>query len=672
MVRYRLISILILVGLLLVLFLGSIGISARAQELQPAEPTPPFKEPFPIEREVPVSGTIQDVKAPDASGVYTNVLGTGDGNIHGLIYHDGYLWACTRTSPARVLQISPATLSVVSRATLTYNNAEDIIAVDYDENGNYYLWVVLRTSPARLVRVNPADMTTVVHELTGMNSGTAIWYAFDKLWVGGWDNIVEVDISDPDNVTFDVHDFSGLRLWNNVVTASIRADLSYLYVAFLQRDTSAPDGYRGTTIARIDPSNPTVGYLPQYVINDHPDDMVFTNDNLYTSGEDWPDPSIAYRFPISLTTYITNTIASSASYGVFHTSTDPESLWGAYIGSPGVVTKFDLDLDPVWTFNLPSGFIDPSEIVFDDNGNMYVSTWQNPSGIVEYTIPDAVTVSISKSGNDAVLSWNNTDSLVDHYEIWRSTDPYFTPQGNTPYATVTAAVGTNNYTDIGALGDVNNNYFYVVRAFNDFGLLSPISNRVGEFDRELRETTGSDFNWIGLPLNANLSMASSLATHIQNNSSGALVVAAIEQWNPIGQNYQTFIPPSSGDFPLIIGGVYRVSVDVTAGSSVIWSLLGSVPQIGSYSYNLYETTGSDLNWIMLPLHKNLLSMASGLKGDIDSNATPQTTVLTIENWNVVGQNFQTFVPPSGDFSIRIGYPYRITVDVTSGVTSTWP
>ncbi len=221
----------------------------------------------------------------------------------------------------------------------------------------------------------------------------------------------------------------------------------------------------------------------------------------------------------------------------------------------------------------------PAEIAFDGSGNMYVATFQAPAGIVRYTIPDPVTLSISKSSLNVVLSWTNTDSLVDHYEVWRSSSPYFNPYdaGSAKLGDVSAFVGAMSYSDVSVLGDIVNNYFYVVRAVNDFGLAAPISNRVGKLERELRETVSTDFNWIALPLNANLSMASDLATYIQNNALGGVTVATIEQWNPIGQNYQTFIPPSTGNFSLQVGGVYRVSVDVASGSSVVWPLLGQRP-----------------------------------------------------------------------------------------------
>ena len=63
--------------------------------------------------------------------------------------------------------------------------------------------------------------------------------------------------------------------------------------------------------------------------------------------------------------------------------------------------------------------------------------------------------------------------------MWRGTDPYFTPSGPTPRALIDAAPW--QYDDVGALGGVGANYFYLVEDVLSDGVLS-VARRVGEFD----------------------------------------------------------------------------------------------------------------------------------------------------------------------------------------------
>ncbi len=188
----------------------------------------------------------------------------------------------------------------------------------------------------------------------------------------------------------------------------------------------------------------------------------------------------------------------------------------------------------------------------------------------------------------------------------------------------------------------------------------------------------SKFNWLALPLSVTgLNSASDLKTHLETNSSAPVTVSSVQQWNSVGQNYQTYttIPFPSGNFSLTVGGVYRISISGNSGISLTWSMVGDVPATGTFTYTLRETAGPDFNWIMLPLDRGSLTMASQLKTDIEAHSQPPVTVLSVQQWNATAQNYQTYttVPfPTGDFSIRIGYPYRISVDVSSGSTSTWP
>jgi endo-1,4-beta-D-glucanase Y len=75
------------------------------------------------------------------------------------------------------------------------------------------------------------------------------------------------------------------------------------------------------------------------------------------------------------------------------------------------------------------------------------------------------------------LAWAN-DTVFESYRVWRSSDPYFTPAG-TPYGTV--SLGPWRFDDAGALGEANNNHFYLVEGVRyDGGITTSV--RVGEFD----------------------------------------------------------------------------------------------------------------------------------------------------------------------------------------------
>jgi hypothetical protein len=97
----------------------------------------------------------------------------------------------------------------------------------------------------------------------------------------------------------------------------------------------------------------------------------------------------------------------------------------------------------------------------------------------------APTVAIAASGNDAVLMWNAVAG-AQGYEVWRSTEPYFTPEG--PGSELVAELAGTTWTDPGALASTIN-YFYQARAVAE-GQVSPASNRVGEFTVNLAPGSG--------------------------------------------------------------------------------------------------------------------------------------------------------------------------------------
>jgi hypothetical protein len=102
-----------------------------------------------------------------------------------------------------------------------------------------------------------------------------------------------------------------------------------------------------------------------------------------------------------------------------------------------------------------------------------------PSAIGDLT----ATLSVS----DIVLEWSHAadNVAIDHYVVYRGTDPGFAPtSGDSVYGTK----GTS-YLDPGAAGTVGTNYFYVVKAADPSRNKAEDSNRAGEFDSQILNGT---------------------------------------------------------------------------------------------------------------------------------------------------------------------------------------
>lgn len=87
-----------------------------------------------------------------------------------------------------------------------------------------------------------------------------------------------------------------------------------------------------------------------------------------------------------------------------------------------------------------------------------------------------VVLSITRSGNDASLDWNDTPGL--RYRVYRGDRPWFVP------TTWIDEVDDPPYPDWGVLGDPDHNIYYFVTAV-DGGWESVPSNRVGGFSFDL-------------------------------------------------------------------------------------------------------------------------------------------------------------------------------------------
>jgi len=295
----------------------------------------------------------------------------GDNLIHGSMYYDGYIWASTRTNPARILKVDPVTLEY-DRIILGggLNDGEDIIAAEG------YVWVILYTSPSRLVRIDPntLEWEVAINFQSGeIKYGGSLEYAFGYLWVGGYDRqIARIKLSD---MSYQTYFYSQAASGTQFHAMTSGGD--YLWA-------TAPQA-SNTSLLRIDPSDPT-SYEHVNIPEQTPDDIAYIDNHLYVGGEE--PTSYLYKVDNHLA-YERVIAANSVAYGIFSNPTNSDRVYGAYVGSPGYVKEFDRDLNELNVYYLPDGYDNANEIVFDPAGNMYVMAWQSPAGIVKFSMAPA-------------------------------------------------------------------------------------------------------------------------------------------------------------------------------------------------------------------------------------------------------------------------------------------
>jgi hypothetical protein len=117
------------------------------------------------------------------------------------------------------------------------------------------------------------------------------------------------------------------------------------------------------------------------------------------------------------------------------------------------------------------------------------------NGILPPAVPD---LRAGTSANDVVLSWTDVGGSVHHYEVWRGSAPYFTPdtnEGTLLAASIPLPANTGDpisFVDHAShLGDVATQDYYVVLAVDIAGQKSVVSSYVGVFDFELLPGTTS-------------------------------------------------------------------------------------------------------------------------------------------------------------------------------------
>lgn len=370
--------------------------SKLLQEPTPV-PTPPLFEPTPTPS--PLDLNKKEELHRESAVVKTRVLEPGDNLIHGFSYYNGYLWASTRTSPARILRMNPDTLDY-QRTILSsgLNDGEDLIAAAG------YIWVILYTEPSRIIKVHPETLqweVAVTFQRNELSWGGSLEYAFGYLWAGGRDRkIARINLT---NMTYQIYHYGSVT--SSSQFHALASGGGYIWA-------SAPhyswwQGLYADTIVRINPSNPA-DYALVYINTPMADDIVYVSGSLYTGSEASP----CYIYKIANNLVYTNVYASdTGAYGIFMNHPNPNSVWGAYIGSPGTVVEFDSNLNVKATYTLPVGFNHANEIAFDIAGNMYVTCWESPAKIVKLGREGGVWLSLpfphthDENGLDRITSY---------------------------------------------------------------------------------------------------------------------------------------------------------------------------------------------------------------------------------------------------------------------------
>jgi parallel beta-helix repeat protein len=96
----------------------------------------------------------------------------------------------------------------------------------------------------------------------------------------------------------------------------------------------------------------------------------------------------------------------------------------------------------------------------------------------------APAISASRESNGLALRWTQTQDGVVRYEVYRSTNPYFTPASGQKLNPDVSPPGMGNqatFTDAAAFAAPLTNYYYLVLAVGAGEVRSPASNRVAAF-----------------------------------------------------------------------------------------------------------------------------------------------------------------------------------------------
>jgi hypothetical protein len=293
---------------------------------------------------------------------------------------------------------------------------------------------------------------------------------------------------------------------------------------------------------------------------------------------------------------------------------------GATEETPGsnnayLVMAYDTGGDLLGSHVYDLGYDDkPEEIVISSAGKPYVTG----CGQVMFYLDDFLTVKYSldmdlvppvspyipvaekASGSDVKLTWHkvSTDTLgnpesIDHYVIYRNTDPSFIPVPADSVAGTTDTV----YIDVGALVS-GESYYYLVKAVDMAHNRSAKSNMGYKFNKFFNEESlATDKNWVSLPWHSNYTTVSDLTADLSAVGDPLVKITDLRDeqayeswiWDP------DFLEWYGTDFTIQSGRGYEM---VTENDTVL-VLVGSNDPAGLVVLN-ENPSATDKNWGSIP------------------------------------------------------------------------
>ncbi len=206
------------------------------------------------------------------------------------------------------------------------------------------------------------------------------------------------------------------------------------------------------------------------------------------------------------------------------------------------------------------------------------------------------------------------------------------------------------YIDADVVGNPETNYFYYISA-NDWDNESEHSPVLGEFDYHIRSAEGTDWNYIGLSMQTELTVASDLIDAITGSNGAADWVADQQGWDSYA--------PLRSDFILQEGHAYLVNYPE---GETVYTVIGE--PVLDVNYQLVTTSATDWNDITLPLTETGITTLGGLVDAIDQVDAAALFDNEAQSWYVFYEDF----PEGWDRDIVPGQ--AVLVNATS--PGSWP